>query len=490
MISIEIKGKRFDLSQNVSFAIKSENPFLVNDYIPGPVVYSVSGVISSQNRIITEYADQLSNAKRKLVFENVLVYIGGQVWREGIMKLKKASSSGYNFSFYSDAGDAKSRIENKRLPDLVLEEGVTVDDQSADYFPTAKHVFFPVYNPDFYGNKNTDYLGYMNYFHAGTFGVNVATNAHVKVPFIYALYVLQECFKEMGYSQISGAIFEDEDAQRQIIFNTNSLDLLNGSGINVMKTTFDYVDHLPDITISDFVIDTCIVLGVTPIFNSLAKSVNLVSLQSFMGDVSAKDYTNRASEEYEITPNEYDGVNFVMRADSRDKSLEENSDWLEYKVGNGKENLDTMASTLQMALNLADSINSKTWTVPQVLQQGNSAPFELNNRQRALRFLYFTGNGTDSASNNYPLGHWQGITTDLRWEGFKGLVEKRYKTWLAFKAITETVEFDLDIELIDLLNFDFAKKINAYYLRFIVEEYSTTIKNDGLDTLRIVAKTF
>ena len=484
MISIEIKGKRFDLSENTAFSFSAENPFLAMGFIPGPVVYQAEGTISEENRLITEFAEQLSNTDRKVKIEDVLIYIGGIVWRKGVMKLKSAGKTGYVFSFFSDAGDAKSKIENLRLSDLPLETGVTVDDQSDDYYPTAKHVFFPVYNPDFYGTKNDDYVGYQNYYHGGSFATNGATNKYTKTPFIYALYVLEECFKLMGYPQISGDILTDEDAQRQTVFNTNSLDELDGSGLNVMQTTFNYSEHLPDVSIDTFVIDTCLTLGVVPLFDAKAKAVELVSFTDYFTDKTAKDWIDKVSEENEITPNEYDGVNFVMATDSKDKALEQNADWLEYKVGNGKEEMKINASPLQVE-QIEDPENTKTWTIPQASMAGNSPAFEQVNRNKALRFIYFKGNPNDSQANPYPQGHWQGVNVDLRWEGINGLVAQRFQKWVDFKAQAEMVSFEADIELLDLLNFSFKDKLMAYYLRFIVADYSAEVGTDGLSPMQL-----
>lgn len=487
MISIEVKGKRFDLSENARFSFKAENPFLALGYIPGPVVYQVEGIISNQNRLITEFADQISNTSRKIKIEDVLIYIGGIVWRKGVMRLKKAGSAGYQFSFFSDAGDAKSKIENLRLSDLPLETGVTVDDQSDDYYPTAKHVFFPVYNPDFYGSKNEDYAGYQNYYSGGSFGTNGGSNKYTKTPFIYALYVLEECLKLMGYPQISGDILTNEDAQRMVVFNTNSLDELDGNGLNVMKTTFNYAEHLPDIPISDYVIDTCLMLGVVPIFDAKAKSVELISFQEYFTDKTSLDFNAKTSEENEITPNEFDGVQFIMKADSRDKALEQNSDWLELKSGNGKEEFVINASSLQVEQIEDVELPGRTWTIPQVNLAGNSPAFEQINRNRSLRFLYFKGNPLDSQDNSYPQGHWEGVNCDLRWEGFNGLVAQRFQKWLDFKANTELVSFEADIELMDLLNFSFKNKLMAYYLRFIVGDYSAQVEANGISPMQLNA---
>jgi hypothetical protein len=488
MIQVIINDKQFDIEESLKFSFKAKNPFLANAELPGTLVYQVNGSISDNNRIITDYADQLGNINRKLKFENVVIKIGGLVWKTGVFILRSAGEGGYSFSFSADAGDAKTKIENLKLTDLPLETGVTVDDQSTDYYPTAKHVFFPVYNPDYYGNKNTDYTGYMNYFHNGSFGTNATLNQHTKVPFIYAMHVFLACFNLMEY-ELEGDILTDEDANRMVLFNTTSLDEINGSGLNTMKATFDYADHLPDVGIANFIIDTCIAWGVTPLFNSKKRAVKLVSTEAHFNDYTAKDFNAKVSSGNTITPNDYQGVTFIMKGDSRDKALEENADWLEFEQGAGKEVFATDFSTLQVAL-MEDTINTKNWTVPNVLQAGNSPAFELNNKQKSLRFLYFTGVKEDSATNNYPQGHYQGVDVNLRWEGFTGLVEKRYKAWLAYKATTENVDFELNITLEDLLNFSFENKLMAYYKRFIVAEYSASVGNEGISPMLINGQTF
>jgi len=103
-----------------------------------------------------------------------------------------------------------------------------------------------------------------------------------------------------------------------------------------------------------------------------------------------------------------------------------------------------------------------------ILTNAHNAPIK-------ARFLQFAGDQIDSENNLYPLGstdsrdyidtYLNGV--DLRIENEKGIYNYSYKEWIDFLRNAEKIEMYFNLNIIDILNLDYAKKIyvnGSYYL--------------------------
>ncbi len=137
-----------------------------------------------------------------------------------------------------------------------------IDAPAASY----DYAFFPVKNEAWDGEwANTDVMNFMQYSGGNAIFVKETTDeryANVIVPFPYLTYVLEKAVAHAGW-KIEGNILADPDFRKITMLNFKSINwgymrrqdkLLGISPTPYSNITFNLQDHLPDITLSQFLI--------------------------------------------------------------------------------------------------------------------------------------------------------------------------------------------------------------------------------------------
>jgi hypothetical protein len=469
MISITVDEELIDINDSASFSIGGKSPFVTPGELYGPKVYNVSALDSRRNARIFQFANLLNNTGRVKSYGNVQIRFADLLWKIGTLKLRDFSGA-YNFSFHSDAGDIEAKIKNRTLPGLDL--GTAVSDMNVgNIYPAANHVYFTVKNPNFYGDKNPGFSGYVNLYNAGAGRLYNPTDDgddYTVTPFPFLLFLLDTIFRDLGYFGITGDWTTDENIRRVVVYN--NFDHRTG--------TITYNRHVPPISVGSFLIDVAINFGVTFKVNPVTRLVEIVRISDWLGDQGYTNLHSRANREYKMEPNANDGFRFRMQEDSADELTTSRPSWMEVRIGNGSEVVETSASPLAMITETGPT--GGAWTVPQVDQEGSGPAFEreLDNRG-GLRFMLFDGMKTDSLGNNYPQGHYMRPGMSLRWGGADGIIARCYTEWMDWKSYTEYMERTVDLNLVELLQLDTQRKVMIDNLKWIVDEYDASITARG-----------
>lgn len=476
-IAIKINDEYLDLFDNTSVQIEADSPLFGDNYIPGTKVYSHRIRKSRTNQRLLGIPELLANQEKFPVYENAQYFIKNILWKTGSIKIREANNiDSYSISFHSDAGEAQLKIKDLSIRDLDLGSD-PVNLVQGNIYPAQKHVFFPVKNEIFYDEKNPDYGGYINYYHGGQFVNNgTGSSTHTRIAFPFLLHILNKVFQQLGYFGMTGDWVTDPDIRRVVIFNTHALDQLNGSNTNIFQSTVNYADVMPDISVGAFLIRVKQFFGISFIFNPITKYVKIVRLDDVINDLGYIDFTTKSARGFLKSENPTGGFSLKMLADSKDETFETlDPAWLEYKVNGGGDPLEVQASPL-FVVSDADTINARTWTIPVIKQKGNSPEFELGQDNGFnLRFLMYNGMQADSQSNNFPQGHYMTSGLSLRWDGANGLYERNYKSWLDFRINTTPVERDIRLNIIDIHNFDFTKKMMIDYIKYLPVTYKVSV---------------
>jgi hypothetical protein len=469
MISITVDEELIDINESASFSIGGKSPFVTPGELYGPKVYNVSALDSRRNARVFQFASLLNNTGRVKSYGNVQIRFADLLWKIGTLKLRDFSSS-YNFSFHSDAGDIEAKIKNRTLSGLDL--GTAASDLNVtEIYPAAKHVYFTVKNPNFYGDKNPAYSGYVNLYDAANsrlFNPTDDGDAYTITPFPFLLHVLNRIFTDLGYHGITGDWTTDENIRRVVLYN--NYDHRTG--------TITYNRHVPPISVGSFLIDVAINFGITFKVNPVTRYVEIVRIPEWLSQADYTDLNNRATRNYKLEPNENDGFRFWMREDGADELIAKNPSWMDLKVGNGSEVVETNASPLAMISET--NPEGGEWTIPHVDQAGSGTDFELDLDSRGgLRFMLFDGMQEDSLGNSYPKGHYLRPGFSLRWGGSDGIVARCYTEWMDWKSYTEYMERTVDLTLVELLQLDTEGKVMIDNLKWIVDEYDASISAKG-----------
>ncbi len=469
MISITVDDQLIDINESASFSIGGKSPFTVPGELYGPKVYNVSALDSRRNAQVFRFANLLNNTDRVKAYGNVQIRFADLLWKIGTMKLRDFSGA-YNFSFHSDAGDIEAKIKNRTLVGLDLGSAVSDMNITAIY-PAANHVYFTVKNTNFYGNKNPLHNGYINLYDPVANRLYNPTDdgdTYTITPFPFLLYVLDTIFKDMGYFGITGDWTEDANIRRVVIYN--NYDHRTG--------TITYNRHVPPVSVGSFLIDVAINFGITFNVNPVTRLVEIVQIKDWLNDQAYTDLNNRANRGYKVEPNANDGFRFWMREDSADELVRINPSWMDVRVGNGSETVETGASPLSM-ITETNPLGGE-WTIPHMDQAGSGPEFELELEARGgLRFILFDGMKTDSLGNAYPQGHFMRPGFSLRWGGADGIINRCYAEWMDWKSYTEYMERTVELTLVELLQLDTSRKVMIDNLKWVVDEYEASIQTKG-----------
>lgn len=468
MISITVDDQRIDINDSASFSIGGRSPFISPGELYGPKVYNVSALDTRRNARVFSFANQLNNTDRIKSYGNVQICFSDLLWKIGTMKMRDFSGA-YNFSFHSDAGDIEAKIKNRTLPGVDL-GSVASDMNVTDIYPAANHVYFTVKNPSFHGDSNPGYNGYVNRYDVANSRLYNPTddgdNYNI-TPFPFLLYLLDTIFKDLGYFGITGDWTEEENIRRVVLY----------SNYEHRTGTITYNRYVPPISVGSFLIDVAISFGITYKVNPVTKLVEIVKISDWL---SNQAYTTlySPSKELKVVPNANDGFTFRMNRDGQDKLFETAPSWLESRIGNGSELVETNASPLAMITETNPM--GGDWTIPQVDQAGSGPDFGLELESRGgLRFMLFDGMQTDSLGNAYPQGHYLRSGISLLWDGADGIKDRCYSEWMDWKSYTEYMERTVDLTLVELLQLDSERKVMIDNLKWVIDDFEASIQARG-----------
>jgi len=245
LIRIEIDtadGKRnIVLPPSLSLRVETNSSLFSTDTIPGNKVYSFNIPVNDINRDIFKHPDALIlNGKVRLY--TCSYYLAGNLFFSGKLVLGKITNKQYPAQIVINpfAVDFSS-LNISELIDEEFDLGADADAIvsscnniiTRDY-PSVKFQFPCIYNPDFYGDTNTDFDEIVNRFGmtSQTFYENTisiiagADNKFNLVPQPYLIHVLKSIFKFVDY-KILGDVFEHELIQKLLLYSNFALDKTN-----------------------------------------------------------------------------------------------------------------------------------------------------------------------------------------------------------------------------------------------------------------------
>ncbi len=466
MITVAVAEQPVDINENASFNIGAKSPFTNPGELWGPKVYNVSALDSALNNRIFQFGKLLNNTSRVKSYSDTQIKFGDLLWKIGTLKLRDYSGA-YNFSFHTDAGDIEARIRSRTLVGMDLGQDVS-DMNVVNIYPAANHVYFTVKNENFYGDKNPGHSGYVNLYDGRLLNPAVDGDNYCITPFPFLLYILDSIFQELGYYGITGEWTEDENIRRVVIYNN-----FDHRGLEIIYNRF-----VPPISIGAFLIDVAVSFGITYKVNPLTKFVEVVKIKDWLNEQGYTDLSNRANRDYKLEPNDNNGFRFRMVADSMDKLFEKSPSYLDERIGNGGETVETQGTPLAMITE--PNPFGGNWTIPHVDQEGSGPAFDLELASRGgLRFMLFDGMKTDSNGKSYPQGHYLRPDFSLRWGGEFGIVARCYTEWMDWKSYTEYMERTVELTLVELLQLDTQRKVMIDNLKWVVDEYDASITASG-----------
>jgi len=237
MFQIRIDNQNVDLQPGMVITLNRFNPVFDFDVIQGSKVYDFTLPFSPRNNRIFGYLNEPAVAweSRDFICEK---YADAELIERGVIQVKQVTNEGYSVIYTQNLGEVFGDFQ--KLPLNLIDfgsEAIPGVLPSAPDHLTAKYCFPMVHNPGFYvAPIPGTYANYVNHYTGGAY-----TATSPKVPFLYLRWVLEKIGELCNFT-FEGDFVTDATMKRLIFYNTFSLD---------GRTTIEYRNHLPALTIPD-----------------------------------------------------------------------------------------------------------------------------------------------------------------------------------------------------------------------------------------------
>jgi hypothetical protein len=334
MLGIEINGEYLDLPPGTTLQLEKNNPFLefADNQETGSYSLPFEVLASPKNLRLLNYAAILQQRFTNTAIEATIYDNGVQV-AAGKIKLEKASININKVStgriscyFLTDVSSFFQDIKDLKLRDIDVGGDRTFANSVLDYVDETvfgthvktvmssapgsyDYAFYPVRNSAWGDDSGVDLaippvMPLMNNFIWDPLipgAVKIQLKSGPIVPFPYLKYVLTKALEYAGWSY-DGDILDDVDFEKITMINFRSIHwgytfpLSSGDpegptiSANRDPVVFNLKDHLPDMTIAEFLIAIKNRLGLWYDVNSLNKKITIRYLRDIPG-TAATDMT-------------------------------------------------------------------------------------------------------------------------------------------------------------------------------------------------------
>jgi len=333
-----------------------------------------------------------------------------------------------------------------------------------------------IYNTEFYGEANSLYGHFINYWREGD-QITPAWHSeeiwrHTYIPFLKFTYLLEKIATAAGFSGTTGDFITNSDISQLCLYNNYALDQVEqrvnvASGateyLNGFKPEINLNDHAPEMSGSDFL------NAFTEFFNIYTEiKDNRICFKKKVDQLRHKaiDWTKKSEPDYSRTINNKDGITFSFETDN-DDTFYIVGQLAPKTVGNGEEPIKVKFKPLHdndlvVFDNQSGANTTFTIRLPTLKQKGSSDELGLGKNETALRVLFDRGLKPDSQGRFYPMGQHgsKDINGDLAgllsldWNAEDGIYEQN---WKEFASLLNADTFD-KIILIDIIDIFILRK--------------------------------
>lgn len=531
MVGIKVYNQWLDTDQGSGFSYTQNSPLFISgemDKITAPYSSDIKIPLTRRNKTILDYPDELDNHNRLMVDMECELYINGFFLNSGELTVTNVSNGTITVKIVINPYQLLRDTQLGGL-DLDTYSFDTVEDIVAHALDTAtnpldyNHAFFPVYNPGFIeGTEVTDdYL--FKYFQnpwdylAQTFAEG-ETSIRAVTPFIRLDYLIEKVITRLGF--VVDNQWQTTDELKQIyLYNNKSL--VKGA---TWGTTINLKQHVPDALATDllkwYTKRFCLVNEI----DFITRTWTIRPVNDILDRAEVDDWTDKAIEDYSLaadnyTPSQvgdaqedYIEVEAATEVDRYDQITTTYSDvdifWVrargsyffrnaihpliftvsEYKRElrkvrvevNGNDEFLSEMTALQskwielLGAGLFDQFQEGRWPgYVDGLTQGENPGLRVmiyrglmpSRMMPGYDYPLATNNNYDTFEQEIESAEWS-----LTWDGEKGIYEKLWKNWLFFLTRRKIVKRKLLLNISDLVNFQWEKKIRIGNMLYLCNE--------------------
>lgn len=406
-----------------------------------------------------------------------------------------------------DVGTRGKPIIKQKVFDFILVTYLTPVLTGLENLTTLNSPFvFPtIYNPGFYGSNNKIFSKFVNWFDGklGVYPENTYRNptAYTLVPMMSLHFVIKQLLLSMNYSS-EGAFFESQDMKLLYIENMKSIDLqcsIIDLPFNVFATSFQFKDHLPDVSVQEFFDEIKNYFGLSIEYDIVNRKARFDFIEPVLTSTDNEDYSDKVYR-ISLSTSQVKKIQFSPNSEyipEADKTHEVNLSLpLDEIVALEPDNYTTLKSkisTLPVQIVEASEtviIRPGGSTITEVTavqsgpvriypycnQTGNSPLYEQNEQSWSFRLLFYLGKQKDPQDVTIIRSDYKTNTLNLI---LSNDPTSRYSLYLkAYKIFLETgVEAETDVFLTDAEIAAFNWRLKKYIrgIHYLVHQLTPTL---------------
>jgi len=295
MLQLLINGEPVDLSPDASITIDEESPVFDKDTIPGGFSFPFNLPITPRNRRILGFPERIEKQGPMSTEQPFHLFHQGILRFSGTITVTEASDT-YKANMMVGSGNLASRIKGKKLKDLDLGGTRTWEWKPEYKYPDDDFALFPIHNEIFMQDHYDDaaYIldGYwLNVYSAGEF-YHEPDAVFAICPFPYLIYIIRRIMSQYGFQIQANVLESNKDFRDLVLYNnyditcpvptTEIVEIFLGTNqygdelyeemevatVGRGITTFDLVNCVPDMLISDFILSIRNLLNIAFVFDS------------------------------------------------------------------------------------------------------------------------------------------------------------------------------------------------------------------------------
>lgn len=323
-----------DIDTETSVQIEYENPLFVFDALPGAATYNFTIPASPNNNQTFEQANTIATDTRSLGTYPCQIFADEIPLLKGFLTIESATQTRYTCSIACDFLEALRDVyldtqfitpqtitidfgtpveftlqvrEGEDIGILPAQVEAHIIAANAGTYPAYSHCFPVMYNEAFYSTAATSpaipdtwtsqYDPDNNYSNLITAGQTPVDNNRL-VPCMYVAWALAATMQKQGL-QLSGNALDDAEWNTLIIYSNFALDSWT-LDINNYLSSVQYARHLPNILVSDFLLDLRKKFNLCFFFDLNTNAVGAYFAHSLATNPTATDISQYIEPQYSI----------------------------------------------------------------------------------------------------------------------------------------------------------------------------------------------
>ena len=462
---IRLNGREVFVPQKQSIAYSLLNPHLLYDSIPSSQAQIPTFPAIKQNRMIFDYWEepQAGSYLPEMLYQH---FHNGELIREGFFLLTEASTdAGYKGAFTDKLGLFFGEFQGLSLQEI----GFGSLPLPSPLLPVMQHpetsdliCCFPTIIDDIFYGANGDsisYAGKINDFLDGTY-----TDSPT-VPFFFVSWILKQIGEITG-TKIKGNFLTHPLWNKLVLANLREVE----------TDTITVRNHLPALSIVQFILELRKIANLKFDFNSVEKSLTIDFWQDALKAPTARDWSKKAAYGENKMPETNTRVQLTMIVDGNDALVKDKpaiiADYISEEIPGSRNGI------AKLEMRFSTMLTDETTGLAACKQEGQTSQFAQEAKAWSPRLLFWHGMVDEypralPAMENISL--FPSVLASTTWNETIALRQRQF-------YLTK----DFVINEADIAQLDFSKKYHIDGVDYIIAQINVGVPIRGVATALLI----